>query len=197
MSLQVRRVDSGRSQCIRSHHTDPKATGVPLLMRDIVRSILPGLRRKMVAQYPKSSFRMKVNFAFNLIQGPRVEEEWRGTASKFLWIWFSGVDPLCFIKSKVNAAIYQEKREMRDTRPNTQTSWRPLSGLHNTSQADRLHATMHRWSNSCKRYPNQVWVNILYRRLTFPYTFLFFLLDLHCVYLPESAIDMNEYFECN
>ncbi len=37
--------------------------------RNIVRSILPGLRRKITGLFlsgPKSSFQMKVNFAFNL-----------------------------------------------------------------------------------------------------------------------------------
>ncbi len=46
--------------------------------------------------------------------------------------------------------------------PTMQMTWRPLSkqpGLHYTwavPQADRLHATLHWCSNSCKRRPNQV-----------------------------------------
>ncbi len=72
---------------------------------------------------PKSSFQIKVNFAFHLeIKVWSPEEEWRGTDSKLLEVQCevsevsddlaavtsAGVGPLCFIKSKVNAAIYQE-----------------------------------------------------------------------------------------
>ncbi len=95
--------------------------------RNIVRSILPGLWRKrtgLLLSGPKSSFQIKVNFCISFgNQGPRV---WRKTGEaqnpsslkssvKFLksvMIWgammSAGVGPLCFIKSKVNAAIYQE-----------------------------------------------------------------------------------------
>lgn len=62
---------------------------------------------------PKSSYHMKVNSVF---LGPRVS---RGTESKSrlnfpqsVVIWFAmssaSVGPLCFIKSKVNAEIYQD-----------------------------------------------------------------------------------------
>ncbi len=72
---------------------------------------------------PKSSFQMKINFAFNLETGPRV---WRKSGeaqnpcclkssvkfpqSVMIWAAMSsaGVGPLCFLKSTVNAAIYQE-----------------------------------------------------------------------------------------
>ncbi len=90
------------------------------------RSILPGLRRKrtgLLLSGPKSSFQIKVNFAFHLeIKVWSLEEDWRGTESKLLevqcevsevsddlgcrdvcWCW-----SICFIKSKVNAAVYQE-----------------------------------------------------------------------------------------
>ncbi len=56
--------------------------------RNIVRSILPGLRRKrtgLLHSGPKSSFQIKVNFAFHLeIKVWSLEEEWRGTESKLL-----------------------------------------------------------------------------------------------------------------
>ncbi len=92
--------------------------------RNNIRSILPGLRRKrtgLLLSGPKSSFQMKVNFAFHL-----EIKVWRKTGEaqnpcclkssvKFLksvMIWgavtSAGVGPLCFIKSKVNAAVYQE-----------------------------------------------------------------------------------------
>ncbi len=72
---------------------------------------------------PKSSFQIKVNFAFHWKSRSGV---WRKTGeaqnpsclkssvkfSKSVKIWgamtSAGVGPLCFIKSKVNAAIYQE-----------------------------------------------------------------------------------------
>ncbi len=73
---------------------------------------------------PKSSFQMKVNFAFHFgNQGPRV---WRKSGeaqnrcclkssvkfpqSVMIWAAMSsaGVGPLCFLKSTVNAAIYLE-----------------------------------------------------------------------------------------
>ncbi len=69
---------------------------------------------------PKSSFQMKVNFAFNLEikvpeSGGRVERCCLKSSVKFLqsvMIWAAmssaGVGPLCFLKSTVNAAIYQE-----------------------------------------------------------------------------------------
>ncbi len=135
----------------------------------------------------------------------------------------AGVGPLCFLKSTVNPAIYQEilehfmfpsadklygdadfifhqdlapahtakgakswfkdhgvtvldwpanspdlnpieniwgivKRKMRDTRPNNADDQSNL-GFHYTwavPQADCLHATPHRCSNSCEKRPNQV-----------------------------------------
>ncbi len=56
--------------------------------RNNVRSILPGLRRKrtgLLLSGPKSSFQIKVHFAFHLeIKVWSLEEEWRGTESKLL-----------------------------------------------------------------------------------------------------------------
>ncbi len=59
------------SQCIKSHHTQTSSgKGLPshFWNRNIVRSILPGLRRKrtwLLLSGPKSSFQIKVNFAFH------------------------------------------------------------------------------------------------------------------------------------
>ncbi len=60
------------SQCIKSHHAQT-SSGKELpnhfWTRNIVRSILPGLRRKitgLLLSDPKSSFQMKVHFSFNL-----------------------------------------------------------------------------------------------------------------------------------
>ncbi len=60
------------SQCIKSHHTQTSSEkGLPshFWNRNIIRSILPGLRRKitgLLLSGPKTSFQMKVNFAFHL-----------------------------------------------------------------------------------------------------------------------------------
>ncbi len=119
--------------CMRAHFwkNRPKKTKnrpVPIYGRStgasLVRSILPGLRRKrtgLLLSGLKSYFQIKVNFAFHL-----EIKVWRKTGEahnpsclkssvKFLksvMIWgavtSAGVGPLCFIKSKVNATIYQE-----------------------------------------------------------------------------------------
>ncbi len=92
-----------------------------------MRSISPGLRRKrtgLLLSGPRSSFQEKVTFCISFgNQGPRV---WRKTGeaqnpsclkssvkfpqSVMIWAAVSsaGVGPLCFIKFKINAAVYQE-----------------------------------------------------------------------------------------
>ncbi len=97
-----------------------------MLSNVIARSILPGLRRKrtgLLLCAPKSSIQIKVNF---VNQGPRVWRKIGDTQNpcclkssvKFpesVMIWAAmtsaGVGPLCFLKSTVNAAIYQEITE--------------------------------------------------------------------------------------
>ncbi len=60
------------SQCIKSHHTQTfSGKGLPshFWNRNIVRSILPGLRSKitrLLLSGPKSYFQMKIHFAFHL-----------------------------------------------------------------------------------------------------------------------------------
>ncbi len=60
------------SQCIKSHHAQTssgKELPSHFWNRNIVRSILPGIRRRrtgLLLSAPKSSFQIKVNFAFNL-----------------------------------------------------------------------------------------------------------------------------------
>ncbi len=81
--------------------------------------ILPGLWRKrtgLLLSGPKSSFQMKVNFAFHLEikvpeSGGRVEKSSvKFPQSVMIWAAMSsaGVGPLCFLKSTIIAAIYQE-----------------------------------------------------------------------------------------
>ncbi len=82
-------VDWSCSQCIKSHHAQTSSgKGLPshFWTRDNVRSILPGLWRKrtgLLLSGPKSSFQMKINFAFHL-ETRSLEEEWRGTESMLL-----------------------------------------------------------------------------------------------------------------
>ncbi len=65
-------VDWSWSQCIKSHHAQTSSgKGLPshFWNSDNVRSVLPGLWRKrtgLLLSGPKSSFQMKVNFAFHL-----------------------------------------------------------------------------------------------------------------------------------
>ncbi len=117
------------SQCIKSHHAQMSSgKGLPshFWNRNIVRSILPGLKRKitgLLLSSPKSSFQMKVNFAFHLEikvpeSGVRVERHrshvpWSPVWSFHSQWWFGLPCHLlvlvhCFLKSTVNAVIYQE-----------------------------------------------------------------------------------------
>ncbi len=83
-----------------------------------------GLRRKrtvLLLCAPKSSFQMKVNFAFNLeikvsesggrVERHRIHVAWSVKFPQSVMVWAAmssaGVGPLCFLKSTVNAAIYQ------------------------------------------------------------------------------------------
>ncbi len=108
-----------------SRHQEPPHTDMSRnLATVVVRSILPGLRRRrtgMLQSGPKSSFQM--SFVFRLeTQGPRV---WRkgGEAhnpsclksivkfpeSVMIWGAMSSADvgPLCFLKTNVTAPVYQ------------------------------------------------------------------------------------------
>ncbi len=93
---------------------------------NIVRSILPGIRRKITVLFlsgPKSSFQMKVNCAFHLEikvpeSGGRVEQHRIHVAWSPVWSfhsqWWFGLPCYllvlvhCVFWSPVNAAIYQE-----------------------------------------------------------------------------------------
>ncbi len=114
------------SQCIKSHHAQMSSgKGLPshFWTRDNVRSILPGLWRK-ITQWSKVLFSDESKFCISFgNQGPRV---WRKSGeaqnpcclkssvkfpqSVMIWAAMSsaGVGPLSFLKSTVNAAIYQE-----------------------------------------------------------------------------------------
>ncbi len=138
-TLRLRRSDRSSGKGLPSHFWN----------RNIVRGILPGLRRKrtgLLLSCPTSSFQVKVHFAFNLEikipeSGGRVERHIIHVA------WSPGV-------------LLRGRWETPDQ--TMQMTWRPLSkqpGLHYTwavPQADCLHATPHWCSNSCKRRLNQV-----------------------------------------
>ncbi len=118
------------SQCIKSHHA-PTSSWKGLLShfwnRNNVRSMLSGLRRKitgLLLSGPKSSFQIKVNFPFHLeikvwrksgeAQYPScLKFSVKFPQSVMIWgaVTSAGVGPLCFIKSKVNVAIYHEISE--------------------------------------------------------------------------------------
>ncbi len=107
------------SQCIKSHHAQTSSgKGLPshFWTRDNVRSILPGLWRKrtgLLRSGPKSSFQMKVPESGGRVERHRIHVAWSPVwsfQSVMIWAAMSsaGVGPLCFLKSTVNAAIYQE-----------------------------------------------------------------------------------------
>ncbi len=119
-------------QCIKSHHAQTSSgKGQPshFWNRNIVRSILPGLRRKRTGLFlsgPKSSFQMKVNFAFHLdikvpesggrVERHRIHVAWSPVWSFHSQWWFGLPCHLlvlvhCVFWSPVNAAIYQELLE--------------------------------------------------------------------------------------
>ncbi len=88
------------SQCIKSHHAQTSSGKEPpshFWNRNIVRSILPGLRRKingLLISDPKSSFQMKVHFAFHLEikvpeSGGRVERNRIHVAWSPVWSFHS------------------------------------------------------------------------------------------------------------
>ncbi len=115
------------SECIKSHHVQTSSSkGLPshFWKRNIVRSILPGLRRKrtgLLLSGPKSSFQMKVNFAFNLeikvlesggrVGRHRIHVAWSPVWSFHSQWWFGLPCHLlvlvhCVFWSPDNAAIY-------------------------------------------------------------------------------------------
>ncbi len=117
------------SQCIKSHHAQTssgKELPSHFWNRNIVRSILPGLRRKrtgLLLSGPKSSFQVKINFAFLLEikvpeSGGRVERHRIHVACSSVWSfhsqWWFGLPchllvlVHCVFWSPVNAVIYQE-----------------------------------------------------------------------------------------
>ncbi len=135
-------VDWSWRQCIKSHHTQTSSgKGLPshFWNRKIVQKHLTWAKEKKnwtVAQWSKVLFSDKSKFCFSF-ENQGLEEDWRGTESMLLEVQreVSEVSddlgcrdvcwcPLCFIKSKVNAAIYQEILEHFMLPSAVQTLWR-------------------------------------------------------------------------
>ncbi len=115
------------SQCIKSHHAQTSSgKGLPshFWTRDNVRSVLPGLWRKrtgLLLSGPKSSFQMKVNFAFHLeTRSQSLEEEWRGTESMLLEVQCEvstvsddlGCHAICWCWSTVFSEVHSQRSHL-------------------------------------------------------------------------------------
>ncbi len=121
-------VDWSWSQCIKSHHAQTSSKGLPshFWTRDNVRSILPGLWRKrtgLLLSGPKSSFQMKVNFAFNLEikvpeSGVRVERHRIHVAWSPVWSfhsqWWFGLP--CHLLVLVHCVFWSPQSTQPSTR---------------------------------------------------------------------------------
>ncbi len=120
------------SQCIKSHHAQTTSgKGLPshFWNRNIVRSILPGLRRKrtgLLLSVTKSSFQMKVNFAFNLeikdpesgerVERHRIQAAWSPAWSFWSQRWFGVLWRLLVL---VHCVLSSPK----STQPSTRRFW--------------------------------------------------------------------------
>ncbi len=126
LRIQSSKADSW-SQCIKSHHAQTSSgKGLPshFWTRDNVRSILPDLWRKrtgLLLSGPKSSFQMKVNFAFHLeTRSQCLEEEWRGTESMLLEVQCEvstvsddlGCHVICWCWSTVFSEVHSQRSHL-------------------------------------------------------------------------------------
>ncbi len=115
------------SQCIKSHHAQTSSgKGLPshFWNRNIIRSILPGIRRKrtgLVLSGPKSSFQMKVHFAFHLeikVQefGGRVERHKIHVAWSPVWSfhsqWYLGFHVICWCWFTVFSEVHSQRSHL-------------------------------------------------------------------------------------
>ncbi len=122
-------VDWSWSQCIKSHHAQTSSgKGLPshFWTRDNVRSILPGLWRKitgLLLSGPKSSFQMKVNFPFHLEikvpeSGGRVERHRIHVAWSPVWSfhsqWWFGLP--CHLLVLVHCVFWSPQSTQPSTR---------------------------------------------------------------------------------
>ncbi len=117
------RVDWSWSQCIKCYHAQTSSgKGLPshFWTRDNVRSILPGCGEKELSG-PKSSFQMKVNFAFHLeTRSQSLEEDWRGTESMLLEVQCEvstvsddlGCHVICWCWSTVFSEVHSQRSHL-------------------------------------------------------------------------------------
>ncbi len=120
-------VDWSWSQCIKSHHAQTssgKRLPSHFWTRDNVRSILPGLWRKRIGLLlsgPKSSFQMKVNFAFHLEikvpeSGGRVERHRIHVAWSPVWSfhsqWWFGLPCHLLCWSTVFSEVHSQRSHL-------------------------------------------------------------------------------------
>ncbi len=124
------------SQCIKSHHTQTSSgKGIPshFWNRNIFRSILPGKVRTwtgLLLSGPKSSFQLKVNFAFNLEikvpeSGGRVERHRIHVAWSPVWSfhsqWWFGLP--CHLLVLVHCVFWSLQSTQPSTRRFLSTSY--------------------------------------------------------------------------
>ncbi len=115
------------SQCIKSHRAQTSSgKGLPSHIWNIVRSILPGLKRKitlLLLSGPKSSFQMKVNVVFNLEikvpeSGGRVERHRIHVAWSPEWSfhsrWWFGLP--CHLLVLVHCVFWSPQKAQPSTR---------------------------------------------------------------------------------
>ncbi len=117
------------SQCIKSHHAqESSGKGLPshFWNRNIVRNILPGLRRKitgLLLSGPKSSFQLKVHFAFHLeirvpesggrVERHRINVAWSPVLS-FHSLWWFGL--ACHLLVLVHCVFWSPQSTHPSTR---------------------------------------------------------------------------------
>ncbi len=114
-------------QCIKSQHAQTSSgKGQPshFWNRKVIRSILPGLRRKitgLLLSGSKSSFQIKVNFVFHFIsRSQSLEEEWRDTESMLLEVQCEvstvsddlGFHVICWCWSSVFSEVHRQRSHL-------------------------------------------------------------------------------------
>ncbi len=116
------------SQCIKSHlaqTSSGKEKFIHFWNRNIIRSILPGLRRKITGLFvllsgPKSSFQMKVNFAFNLkIKVPESEGRVERLRIHVAWspVWSFQSVIICHVICWCWSTVFSEVHSQRSHLP--------------------------------------------------------------------------------
>ncbi len=115
------------SRCIKSHHAQTSSgKGLPshFWNRNIVRSVLPGLKRKgtgLLLSGPKSSFQIKVNFTFHLeikvpesggrVERHRIHVAWSPVWSFHSQCWF-GCHVICWCWSTVFSEVHSQRSHL-------------------------------------------------------------------------------------